>query len=178
MFLANFDFLSSPPQIYFLGKRTNKTILGGILFFIYIIIMIVILVFYTLDYYINDKYDIRYSIYKNINHKEELNYNFIFKMNMARLTTNLEPYNLNNKFLLLDSNFTVINENTMINKTSDEMIIYIVYFCLFNCSYEYNIDFAYINNISYIGYKIDHQSDKKPLETNNDNFIINKKFGL
>ena len=44
-------------------------------------------------------------------------------MNMARLTTNLEPYNLNNKFLLLDSNFTVINENTMINKTSDEMII-------------------------------------------------------
>ncbi len=125
MFILNFDFLSSPPQIYFLGKRTNKTILGGILFLIYIIIMIVILVFYTLDYYINDKYDIRYSIYKNINHKEELNYNFIFKMNMARLTTNLKPYNLNNKFLLLDSNFTVINENTMINKTSDEMIIYI-----------------------------------------------------
>ena len=175
MFLANFDFLSSPPQIYFLGKRTNKTILGGILFLIYIIIMIVILVFYTLDYYINDKYDIRYSINKNINHKEELNYNFIFKMNMARLTTNLEPYNLNNKFLLLDSNFTVINENKMINKTSDEMIIYIVYFCLFNCSYEYNIDFAYINNI-YIGYKIDHQSDKKPLETNNDNFIFNREL--
>ena len=176
MFLANFDFLSSPPQIYFLCKRTNKTILGGILFLIYIIIMIIISVFYTVDYCLNDKYDIRYSIYKNINHKEELNYNFNFKMDMTKITKNLEPGALNENFFLLDSDFSIINENTIINKTPEEMTIYIVYFCLFNCSYEYNIDLAYINNISYIGYKIDHQNDKKPLETNNDNFIFNREL--
>jgi len=148
MFISNFDFLSSPPQIYFLGKRTNKTIFGGILFLIYIIIMIVITIFYILDYYLNDKYDIRYSLYKNfqedlnINVKNDLNYNFTFSMDMIRVTQDLESGSLNEKFLLLDSNFSVIEENTMITKTNDEMIIYIAYFCISNCSYENDIDIA------------------------------------
>ena len=181
MFISNFDFLSSPPQIYFLGKRTNKTIFGGILFLIYIIIMIVITIFYILDYYLNDKYDIRYSLYKNfqedlnINVKNDLNYNFTFSMDMIRVTQDLESDSLNEKFLLLDSNFSVIEENTMITKTNDEMIIYIAYFCISNCSYENDIDIAYLNNISYNGYKLDHQSDKIPLETNN-NYISQKSL--
>ena len=77
-------------------QGTNKTIFGGILFLIYIIIMIVITIFYILDYYLNDKYDIRYSLYKNfqedlnINVKNDLNYNFTFSMDMIRVTQDLE----------------------------------------------------------------------------------------
>ena len=54
MFLLKLDFLSSPPQKYFLQKRTNKTLFGGILFIIYIFIMLNIFIVYTLDFFLND----------------------------------------------------------------------------------------------------------------------------
>ena len=139
--------------------------------------MINIAIFYTVDYYLNDKYDIRYSLFKNFqedlitNTKKDSNYNFNFSMDMIRLTQFLEPDSLNEKFLLLDSNFSVIQENSMITKNNEEMTIYIVYFCISNCSDKNDIDIAYVNNISYIGYKIDHQNDKIPLETNNNNYF-------
>ena len=65
MLFSKLDFLSSPPQFYFLNKRTNKTIFGGILFIIYILIIMNIFISYILDFSLNDKYDIRYSLYKN-----------------------------------------------------------------------------------------------------------------
>ena len=69
MFLSKLDFLSSPPHMYILQKRTNQTIFGGILFIIFIIITMNILIVYILDFYLNDKYDIRYSLYKNFTSK-------------------------------------------------------------------------------------------------------------
>ena len=69
MFLSKLDFLSSPSQMYILQKRTNQTIFGGILFIIFIIITMNILIVYILDFYLNDKYDIRYSLYKNFTSK-------------------------------------------------------------------------------------------------------------
>ena len=176
MFLANLDFMSSPPQLYFLGKRANKTLFGGILFLLYILIMIIILIFHSLDYYLNDKYDIRYSLYKNIKDKKEVNYNFNFLMNLTQITKELESDEVNPNLFLLDDKFNIIETNKMINKTSEEMAIYIVYFCLFNCSEEFKADLAYINNISYIGYNIDHQNKKKPLETNNKKYIFHKEL--
>ena len=56
--MNNLDFLNSPPQHYIFGKRTNKTKFGGILFLIYLIIMIFISLIYILDYALNEKYDI------------------------------------------------------------------------------------------------------------------------
>ncbi len=46
------------------------------------------------------------------------------------------------------------------------MGITIAYFCIYDCSLDEddNEDLAYILNISYSGYKIDHQNDKIPLE--------------
>ena len=69
MFLSKLDFLSSPPHMNILQKRTNQTIFGGILFIIFIIITMNILIVYILDFYLNDKYDIRYSLYKNFTSK-------------------------------------------------------------------------------------------------------------
>ena len=64
MFIANFDYLNSPPQLYFLNKRTNKTIIGGSLFLLYIIVISIIFIYYIVNYYLNDKYDISYSFHK------------------------------------------------------------------------------------------------------------------
>ena len=53
MFLKKFDFLNSLPQLYFLEKKTNKTLFGGILFIIYFLLMLTISIFYILDYCLN-----------------------------------------------------------------------------------------------------------------------------
>ena len=72
MFIIKLDFLNSPPQMYFLGQRINKTLIGGFLFIIYIIIMMCVSTFYILDYSINDRYDIRFSLHKNFTENKEV----------------------------------------------------------------------------------------------------------
>ena len=52
------DFLNDPPHHYIFGKRRNKTKFGGMLFLIYLIIMIFISLLYILDYAIHEQYDI------------------------------------------------------------------------------------------------------------------------
>ena len=54
--MQNFDFLSTSPNIFIFRKETNKTIFGGILFLIYIIIMILISLLYILDYTLNENF--------------------------------------------------------------------------------------------------------------------------
>ena len=56
--MNNLDFLNTPPQYYIFEKRRNKTKFGGILFLIYLIIMIFISLLYILDYALHEKYDI------------------------------------------------------------------------------------------------------------------------
>ena len=52
------DFFNSPPQYSIFKKEKNKTQFGGVLFMIYIIIMLIISLIYILDYAINDKFEI------------------------------------------------------------------------------------------------------------------------
>ena len=187
MFLSKLDFLSSPPQMYILNKRTNQTIFGGILFIIFIIIMANIFIVYILDFYLNDKYDIRYSLYKNftendeeINKIEELNHILNFSIDVKRISEDVEALNLTEDFLLLDDNYSIIEKNTIISNTLSNMDITIAYICLFDCSREdeNNKDLAYILNISYSGYKIDHQNDKIPLEKNSDKYPFYKELSF
>ena len=56
------DFFNLPPQYSIFQKETNKTQFGGILFLIYLIIMFLISLAYILDYAVNDKFEIEYSI--------------------------------------------------------------------------------------------------------------------
>ena len=50
------DFLSDSPKIFIFGKDTYKTNFGGIIFLIYIIVMIIISLIYLLDYAANETY--------------------------------------------------------------------------------------------------------------------------
>ena len=51
-----FDFLSDSPRIFIFDRETNKTNFGGVLFLLYIIVMVLISLAYILDYALNDKY--------------------------------------------------------------------------------------------------------------------------
>ena len=185
MFISKLDFLSSPPQMYFLQKRTNQTIFGGILFIIFILITMSIVTVYTLNFYLNDRYDIRYSLYKNFtsnyeknNEIEELNRPLNFSIDLKKMDQKMEISELSGLFLILDENFTVLKRNTVISGTPAHLRFYIGYICISDCSIDENdyTDLAYLLNISYSGYKIDHQNDKIPLEKNSDKYPFYKEF--
>ena len=184
MFIANFDFLNSPPQLYFLQKRTNKTIIGGILFILYLIIITIVFLFYTVDYYLNDKYDIEYTIYKifsdNLqnNNFKGVDPHFNFSVNLFKINDDLDKIELDNNFILLDSSLETIERNKFYSKNPKDLAITVLYTCLFNCSQEREQDkgISYILNFTYRGYKIDHDNEKIPLETTNENYIFYKEF--
>ena len=185
MLFSKLDFLSSPPQLYFLSKRTNKTIFGGILFIIYIILIMDIFIFYTLNFYYNDKYDIKYSLYKNFtennqdnnNKIEELNPILNFTIDLKKISNDLQVSDLGEQLMVIDSNFSIIERNSIISRTPTNMDMMIVYICFDTCSIEKKeeTDLTYILNISYSGYKIDHQNDI-PLEKNSDKFPFYKEL--
>ena len=54
--MYNLDFLTDSPKIFIFQKDKNKTNFGGILFLIYIIVMILISLVYLADYSMNEKY--------------------------------------------------------------------------------------------------------------------------
>ena len=80
------DFLNEPPKIYIFQKEKNKTNFGGVLFLIYIIIMLMISLIYIFDYAFNDKYTYEALIFQN--------YTTIDKTELERINndTNLNPY--------------------------------------------------------------------------------------
>ena len=53
------DFLSSSPSFSIFQKKTNKIKFGGILFLIYLLIMLFICLIYILDFILNEKFDIQ-----------------------------------------------------------------------------------------------------------------------
>ena len=133
MFVRKLDLLSAPPQIYFLQKKTNKTLFGGILFIIYIIIMLIITIIYLLNYILNDKYDIRYSLYKNFTYNEEeynknedLNPHLNFTIDIKRISKNLEVLELGNQFFLISDNGNIIERNKTYSSTCSNMSFSVV----------------------------------------------------
>ena len=64
------DFLSTFPRFYIFQEKRNQTNFGGVLFLIYIIIMIILSLTYILDFALNPKYEIEAStIFINKNEK-------------------------------------------------------------------------------------------------------------
>ena len=192
MFFKKLDFLSNSPSFYFYHKKTNKTIFGGILFIIYIIIMIIITIFYLLDYSLNDKYDIRYSLYKDFTKKaeennkiDELNLNLNFSIDIFKMNDTLKRLNVSDRFFIVvdpySPNRNILANGDKFTGNPENIFLLIGYNCTFNCSLEENEDkndniIAYVLRLNYSGYKINHQSKDIPLETNNDKYIFYKEF--
>ena len=80
--------------------------------------------------------------------------------------------------MILGPDWSIIERNSIISKAPSDMSIMIVYICSEICSLDKKdqTDLTYILNISYPGYKIDHQNDKIPLEKNSDKYPFYKEF--
>ena len=59
--MKKFDILSQPPRTYIFERYSNKTIFGGVLSIIYLLIIIFISIYYIYNYIIGDKYEYYYS---------------------------------------------------------------------------------------------------------------------
>ena len=187
MFIRKLDLLSSPPQMHILKEETNKTFFGGILFIIYIIVMIIVSIIYILDYALNDKYSIRYSLYrdftnkeKNNNKKEDLNPHLNFTLNIKKIGTDFEEVNIDDELLIFDSNLDTLKKNSIISRTPSDFAFVIYDLCEENCNDKLaklnNESIFYVLNITYSGYKIDHNNKNTPLERNNDKYTFYKEL--
>ena len=169
------DFLSESPKLFIFQKKTNKTNFGGILFLIYIIIMLFISTTYIIDYITNDKYSYealtfynhtddakeKEKINKNIELNPFLNLSFYFYQPEEKFAV----YDLNNKkFLEKDSIDKYGNIIYNIQKQVSDINITIYFKCEeddkcpsmkeFFELYDYTI-FVGVD-INYASYKINH----------------------
>ncbi len=64
--MRTIDFLSESPKSFIFNKDSNKTLFGGVLSLIFLLIVLLISILYLVDYFINDKYSVEYALYQEI----------------------------------------------------------------------------------------------------------------
>ena len=182
------DVISNSPNLYILQKTSNKTNFGGFLFLIYLVIIIIIWVYYIIDYSKNDKYTIQsfsHFNFKTAEQNEELKKDELFNpyinFNLTVLfKQNEKEYNASNGFVLFDlkkesgSPLPIKWRNTIFKKRISDFNIVLFYACQYkNCSdYEnylnksnyYNITNNHFLRMDYDGFILDHQSSDKPIQ--------------
>jgi len=72
-----FDFLTEPPNIFIFNKIKNKNNFGGLLFLLYIFVMILIALVYILDYAENDKFIYESMYVDNKTDTDDFDYDII-----------------------------------------------------------------------------------------------------
>ena len=131
--MNKFDFLSEPPQMLFFQNESNKTSFGGLLFIIYITFVSTLSIIHILDFCLNDKYEIHYTLIKNDESVEEmpvndemdplLNFSIdLFKMD--EIDGELSPIELNNKFIIIDQDYNLIKRNSTIQRRPSELYFF------------------------------------------------------
>lgn len=166
--MFNLDFLSEPPQLFFFKKETNKTTFGGFLFIIFIIIILIITIFHILEFSLNNKYEISYSIITNTDEEKEKSKDYPELDPLLNLSVSIKKLNIlkseeSNQFTIYDmnQNYKIIKPNTIIQMRPSEMLFAISYECTSGSTCTLNdengYDFGYIFEIKYQGYKLNHQ---------------------
>ena len=64
--MRRIDFLSESPKSLIFNQGSNKTLFGGVLSLIFLLIVLVISILYLVDYFINDKYNVEYAFYQEV----------------------------------------------------------------------------------------------------------------
>ena len=190
------DFLGDSPNLYIFKKKSNDSVCGGVLFLIYAIVSLLILIYYSFDYFKNDKYTIQSFYHFNIKGDSDLERNERIQdisLN-PNITFNLDLYYdkfrdkpLDNKFKLYNSaNLSFINRNTSFKERVGYLRISVLYECdnitcddFFNNYYRkgrthYNLKF------DYDGFYIDHQNNDAPIikNDNNNQYIFKENYDL
>ena len=123
--MKKIDFISGTTKISLFKEGANKTILGGTLFFIYIIILVLLAIVYLFNYFSHDKYEFNYTLIKKSNKDN----NFLEKEEQkSMLNTEMEYFFLlfkgyyiqvNNDFLIIDNQCI----SQKINKEDDNIFL-------------------------------------------------------
>jgi hypothetical protein len=161
--MNNIDFLANSPNVFIHRQENNKTNFGGILFLLFIIIMIFISLVYIITFFKNDKYDIQYSpVYLDDQKKYSLAEDEIYNPSME-FTIKLSGVKeeLSERYLVRDS-----NQKILINGSYSEGEI------------TYKLD----RNINYLNFEIvficqvEDCSDEMPEYTGYTFTLSTKKF--
>ena len=181
--MRKLDFISSGPQLSIFQEDANKTNLGGTLYFIHILILIVLAVIYITDYVDNDKYEFNYNYIRDTYNesefkdginpdKENLNFELEFKMQLGK---DNESYllNENNNFLIFDPNkdkVIEINESNTYN--TKNFVLMVLYRCGYgNCDIRPEDKLkqrSYYLNLYYKGFTLDHQDPDNPIKRSDE----------
>ena len=182
------DFLSGAPKTFIFEKTSNKTNLGGVFTFIYLIIVFLISFAYIYDYIVNDKYIVSYKYEHNhfgnpveIERDIEKRYNnsnlnpeivIAFNLNGVEDTGNFELITVNNTN-------TKPYEYIKFNEPYKTKVYDFFFMLLYKCEdFEEGDTECHISeqdlpnldtdiptlNLLYSGYKLDHQNAESPLK--------------
>lgn len=177
------DFISGSPNLYLFQKESIKTNFGGFLFLIYLVAIILIVIYYIIDYVKNDKYIIQSFTNTNIDlgeDKEEFyNPNVNFTIDAFVLLKNHKD---SHYFKIYDNKLSKFIDPSMIfTKKVKDFDIYILYECNdTNCSNYYDVIEEFRNNkiytyyiqISHDYFFLDHQNKNSPIIKNKDGYNI------
>lgn len=191
------DFISGPPKFFIFQKVSNKTNLGGVLFFIYILIVIFIFLFYFHRYFREDEYSFSSNVIVESIPEDEANkrknssyYNSAFDFSFE--LENISGQNISSNFFIYDLNSN--NEDRLIKrgkwykKNVDNNLFAIFYDCnpnncsIINESDLFPTKYKYYFTIRYKGPVLDNY-DKYPINNvvdkfNNNSASIVKKYSF
>ena len=187
------DFLSGFPNLYIFQKESNKTNFGGFLFFIYLIAIILIIVYYIIDYEKNNKYIIQSFTHFNILSEKEIeerNKDVIFN---PFINFKFDIHGINeefNKKIKLSGlkNYIYVGRNNIFRTQVDYTRFFVGYECENLRCLSYNNFTKYIteqNNsikfeLKYDGFKLDHQNENKPIikKSVEENYTFTQEYKL
>ena len=168
MFIRRIDLLSQVPQISIFNAGSNKTVFGGALSLIYLIIFLLIAIAYLVDFISNDKYDVQYGIQQEVITKERLdeltsNQDYDPTLNFRMDLKDMEENPLSERFVIYDPNKNIfINKNEQISSNINNLSFAVMYKCENDSCFinpEDKVQFGYQILVDYIGFQLDHQGD-------------------
>ena len=111
--MRRLDFISGSPQLNIFREGANKTNLGGALYLIYILVLILLAIIYIFDYFSNEKYEFDYTLVKTdikdkkLQQDEEmnsmLNVNIDYFFRLSKDDSRPERNIFSNDFIIVDN---------------------------------------------------------------------------
>ena len=123
--MRKLDFISGSPQLAIFKEGANKTNLGGILYLIYLIVLLFLAIIYIFDFFKNERYEFDYTLIKTLNAENKLlKDETMNSMLDADLDFNIvlfkdDLYHEGND-LTENKNFLIFDDQIFVNKWIDE----------------------------------------------------------
>ena len=171
--MKKFDVLSQPPRTYIFERFSNKTIFGGVLSIIYLLIIIFISIYYIYNYIIGDKYEYYYS-YRELPEEQKKKVFAGFDPNppihikldaINELDWNISS-NLKFIYYTKDSEKKIIYRNDWTEITIPDYAIIDLYYSIDDINDIKEIEFGenFEVNLTYKTFYLDHQNPVCPFK--------------